>query len=740
MFLPPNYRPPLNPTVYGHSLPGQPEDLWEPLDVHLRRTAELAARFAAAFQSEQWGELAGLWHDLGKYLPAVQRRIHGEGERVEHAGLGAALAAGFGSAGYPLAFAIAGHHTGLANLGIQDKTAVLPLKERIARNAALLGGIRPALPPEIVGRALPERPSFLAGPVRKGPEAEAARRSLEMWTRFLFSALVDADFVATGEFYTPGLRDAVAEQDTIEMLRDRLDARLDVPREDTPVNRARARVLADCRTRAVDPPGFYSLTVPTGGGKTLSGMSFALRHAAAHGMERVIVVIPYTSIIEQSAAVYAGHLGARNVVEHHSAVDEEGRWEEDSALEARRRLAAENWDARVVVTTSVQFFESLFAARPSRCRKLHNVARSVIVLDEVQSLSTDFLACILDALRELVRAYGCTVVLSTATQPALRRRDTFPIGLDPVTEIIHLPGELAATLERVRVEWPAPDGPPTLYAELAEEIDGHDQVLAVVHRRRDARTLAQAVAGGDMLHLSALMCAAHRTDVLADVKRRLDAGRRCRLVSTQLVEAGVDIDFPVVYRALAGLDSVAQAAGRCNRNGKHEQGRVVVFRAETEPPAGILRMGMEATRGMLRRHGDRLNFVDATYLDEYFRGLYARCELDPNRVQAERAALNFATVADKVKLIADESTHSLVVPYGDSARRLDAFRANPGLATQRALQPFIVQVRKHELDALQKLGALEMVQESVYALLPQARDRYDVRYGLSLDPSIDPEP
>jgi CRISPR-associated endonuclease/helicase Cas3 len=726
---------------YAHSLPHRPESEWEPLEVHLQAVAERAGEFAAAFGAREWGGLAGLWHDLGKYKTEFQARLRGSREQVEHAGTGAALAMAKGSVGHTLAFVIAGHHAGLPNRAAQGESGLRSLADRIRGNAPSLDHLRSTIPTELFNRPLPALPAALIPRASTRSEQEDARRRIDFWTRFLFSALVDADRLATEDFYEPGKRDGISGFDAIPVLREKLDRHLARFSENTQVNRIRARVLEACRAAANRDAGLFSLTVPTGGGKTLSSMAFALEHAERHGMRRVIVVIPYTSIIEQNARVYRDVFGAGNVVEHHSNIDEPARLEEYGELESRRRLAAENWDAPVIVTTNVQFFESLFSNHPSRCRKLHNVARSVILIDEAQNVPAEYLDCVLNALRELTDGtYGCSVVLMTATQPALQRRDSLPSGLKNVTKIIQDPDQLARSLERVTIRWPSVNEPPTPLATLATAMAEHPQVLAIVHLRRDARELAHRLPDEHRYHLSALMCPTHRTETLKAVRGRLAHGLPCRLVSTQLIEAGVDIDFPVVYRALAGLDNLAQAAGRCNREGKllddegvPRRGVVHVFRSETEPPPGILRLGLESTKSMLARHGDRLNFAEGALLDEYFHILYSKCETDRKGVQAERAQLNFATVASKVRLIEDAYSHPVVVPWADSARRVDAFRADPGRDTQRALQPYLVQIPERELNKLRGMRAVERIHDHVDVLMPLYAHLYDAVFGLVVD-------
>ena len=381
----------------------------------------------------------------------------------------------------------------------------------------------------------------------------------------------------------------------------------------------------------------------------------------------MIVAIPYTSIIEQNAEVYRLALGQENVIEHHANLDPD-------AETIRNRLASENWDAPVVVTTNVQLLESLFANRPSRCRKVHNISGSVVLLDEVQTLPTRHLDAIVEVLQELTDSYGCSLVLSTATQPALVRSDSLPRGLRSVHEIVPNPPSLFARLRRVEVDWSGALAPEVSWSTLAAEISRHEVVLVVVHRRRDARELAELLPEERRFHLSALMCAAHRARTLEQIHQRLQSGGPCRVVSTQLIEAGVDVDFPVVYRALGGLDSIAQAAGRCNREGKLAAGRVIVFRSPTPPPAGTLRKGLERAESLLRAAGGALDLADPDLYATYFRVLYLGEDLDAAGVQAARQALKFATVARKLRLIEDGFAYPIVVPWGDGEQRLEALR------------------------------------------------------------------
>ncbi|HET8798366.1 MAG TPA: DEAD/DEAH box helicase, partial [Thermoanaerobaculia bacterium] len=508
------------------------------------------------------------------------------------------------------------------------------------------------------------------------------------------------------------------------------------------VRRARADVLRWCRDAATQTRGTFSLTVPTGGGKTLASLAFALDHALAHGLARIIVVLPFLSIIDQTAEVFrrifGPSFGDRVLIEHHSSV----RPEHDTMC---NRLAAENWDAPLIVTTQVQFFESLFARRTTDCRKLHNIANSVVILDEVQTLPIGLLDPILDALQQLSTSYGTSLVLTTATQPSLHTRPLEPYpfaGLQPQPREIVPSAEidrLFDRLRRVRVIWPqrGDDGAPAPIAwpELAARIAAHPQVLAIVHKRDDARALWREVTdrAPGALHLSALMCAAHRRAVLAEIGRRLDAAESCRVVSTQLVEAGVDVDFPVVYRAMAGLESLAQSAGRCNRNGALPSGDFHIFDAPTEPPRSLLahRAIANVMLANARDEGSDLDLFSPHVHRAYFDRLYAAKDRDAANVQQSRQQLNFEETARRFRMIPDETT-PVFVPWGANGRRaLDRFRESPpNRETLRHLQPYSVSVHEGDLRALQSRGAVELVHDMLWVLVLDSD--YDETFGLDV--------
>ncbi len=722
-----------------------PHDLAE----HLSGVAALAREFANSYGSE-WVELAARWHDLGKYRPRFQHyirqasgfevdaHIKGEAGKATHSTAGALLAIDrFGTAGRVLAYLIAGHHAGLADwFGDLDAR----LDKTDSRNE--LDEALAAEPPAELLAHDDFRPDLRAVP--------GGKDGFALWVRMLFSALVDADFLDTERYMDA---EKFAARNTWPVLADLMpafDAHMATISETaapTPVNALRADILRQCREKAPLEPGLFSLTVPTGGGKTLSGMAFALEHARVHGKRRILHIIPYTSIIEQTADIFRGIFGDA-VIEHHSNAESDPAQETSAS-----RLACENWDAPIIVTTNVQFFESLFASRTSRCRKLHNIVDSVVILDEAQLLPPEFLQPILDVLNLLTRHYGVTVVLSTATQPALSSREYFDArqnrrGLENVREIIDDPDALYQALERVNVQLPADWNATTPWPELAEELVAHESVLAIVNTRKDARELWQQMPKGT-LHLSALMCGAHRAQVINDIKARLKQGVPTRVISTQLVEAGVDMDFPVVYRALAGLDSIAQAAGRCNREGRlAEKGMVVVFNPPKPAPPGLLRQGQNASRSVL--HGITDQALSRARFAEYFEHLYHGCDLDKagicdelfmanSRLDAATLAVNFRTAAEKFRLIADEDTTPVVVLYRGSTGQDDSIdqwlhvlrKEGSQRWLLRKLQRYTVNLYRREA---QTLLAQSDIEEIIPGLYVQASDwLYDPTTGLNPD-------
>jgi CRISPR-associated endonuclease/helicase Cas3 len=548
---------------------------------------------------------------------------------------------------------------------------------------------------------------------------------------------VDADFLDTekelnvDKSFLRSNRASLA--DMLQVLEAFLDRKCrDAP--DTLINRHRAQVLAKCREKARLGPGLFTLTVPTGGGKTLSSIAFALKHAVMHGIERVIYVIPYTSIIEQNAAVFRDIFGDDKILEHHSnfAYPESLRQTEaEYNPTASEKLASENWDMPVVVTTNVQFFESLFASRSSRCRKLHNIAKSVVIIDEAQMIPTGFLRPCINALAELVVNYNTTVVLCTATQPAISK--FLPPEIRPL-EIIDDPEGLYTALQRVRIRHLGELSDDS----LANKLLSHKQVLCIVNSKKHARIIFEKVRNEGVFHLSTRMCPAHRSKVLQTIKERLKKARICRVISTQLIEAGVDVDFPVVYRSLAGVDSIAQSAGRCNREGFTEKGEVYVFTPEKHGlPAGWLSRTAAVGEGVLRQYEDPLS-LDA--VKDYFKILYniEGEKLDKEGIMAEikeqekLLKFPFRCIAEKFKLIEDNTT-AVVIPWDDECKRLlEEARWNDFSGQYiRKLQRYTVQVYEDEFKEMLRLGILEAIVGSFFVLSEEGyKANYSMETGL----------
>jgi CRISPR-associated endonuclease/helicase Cas3 len=692
------------------------------LRAHLERVATLAQEFANAFDSGTWGFLAGLWHDLGKYAAEFQTYIrHANGfeahlesrtirGRVDHSTAGGLFAVErFAEAGRLLAYIAAGHHAGLPDWEA-DSTGQAALSQRLLKKELLSAALASDIPAEILGQRFP-----LGKPIGRDPA---------FWLRMLFSCVVDADFLDTEDFFEPGKALRRSGYPVLSELLAPFSAYMAAKQakakaRDTEVNRIRAGVLARCVEKAKDPPGIFSLTVPTGGGKTLSSMAFALHHAATTGQRRVIYAIPYTSIIEQTADQFREIFG-NAVVEHHSNLDVTDAERET----AHSRLACENWDAPVIVTTNVQFFESLFASRTSRCRKLHNIAGSVVVLDEAQLLPPEFLRPILKALDELRKNYSVTVVLCTATQPALgpHRSSGFTFeGLEGIREIMEDPRSLFDRLKRVEIKLPDSIHEPLTWEELAAELAQLPSVLCIVNRRDDCRVL-WSLMPKDTFHLSALMCGAHRSDRIAEIKARLAAGLPTRVISTQLVEAGVDLDFPAVYRAVAGLDSIAQAAGRCNREGLLQKGTLAVFSPPSRPPIGVLRQAAEIGARLLSEAVP--DPLAPHRFTAFFRELYwlqGADRLDARNILRDlkpdgQFRFSFRTAAANFKLIDDTRQAPVIVTYGEEGAKLvgQLTHLKPERWLLRKLQRYVVNLPKRLHARLHAQGAIHEAHPGIF--------------------------
>lgn len=735
----------------------------EPNHGHLNKVAWLAGKFAQEMfpvgskQAEsalQWGRILGWWHDLGKFAPEWQAYLKTKADphsdevagRVDHSTAGAQHSRqGTPLLGPLLAYVIAGHHAGLddgVNLFQPGKRFDRPVKEwrEWAEKAGAPLAQELPLPPLL-------RPN-------------AGNDAMAFMLRFFFSCLVDADFLATEAFMQPQKGDQRKPwpPDIVERMALTLEdymAKKFGPPGDDPVNLARESVRKDCFNAAAKTVGFFSLTVPTGGGKTLSSLLFALKHAIKNGLRRVILVIPFTSIIKQNADVFrevfaplSKELGRDVVVEHHSKFDPARETETN-------RLATENWDAPIIVTTNVRFFESLFANRSSACRKLHRIARSVVIFDEVQALPSGLLNPIIRGLRCLVHDLGATAVLCTATQPAIEKRNEFPVGIprEEITEIIQDRSGLFDALERVTCTnlGVLPD------EQLIPHILGHaaNGCLVIVNTTKAAQSIHEQLRQKTCaLHLSARMCPRHVMLSLARAKRLRKQGRPVVLVATQIVEAGVDISFPVVYRAECGLDSFAQAAGRCNRNGEllPAKGQVFLFQPSDHPiPKGLSEL--TANAAITRNHISG-NFPDDALLTlpairAYFEhaiwqaGLskqWDKHHIVSNDMPCFTPASNcltayaFKTAAQRFRLI-DSNTYPVLIPWGtqgrilcEEIRTLKRQNRNPNRSHYRRAQQFSVQVYEHEWKQLKP--SLSFHCGDAFAILDHPENGYDPETGL----------
>lgn len=778
--------------VYAHSLPGRPQSEWETLSAHLRAVADAAGRMADVFG---WGaivHLAALLHDIGKCSQKFQTYISAETDESQrgpdHSTAGArevmallklALPPGMSNFERLLAFVIAGHHAGLADW--KD------LEPRLARELPPYDGWRSHAQP---------LPSSFAPTRRFKPGAEPGF-TFAFLTRMLFSCLVDADRLETAGFYAEAEGRSLPPPGytPIPILRDRLRAFMTrkaaeaTARAQTEtqrrLNALRQRILAHADAKAELPPGFFTLTVPTGGGKTLASLSFALEHAARHGLRRVVLVIPFTSIIEQSAGVFREALGESDarmnegdILEHHATFDWEAALDKAASKEVREdgrgtglveqlQRAAENWDVPIVVTTAVQFFESLFASRPSACRKLHNLANSVIVLDEAQTLPLRILRPCLAALDELARNYGASIVLCTATQPAWRKQDgklivdrntraERNVGLDipPERELAPDPDAVFEALKRVTVERLAePIADEVIAARFAEQ----PRMLCIVNSRRHAKVLFERIKGLDgAIHLSTWMCPKHRRLVLERARADLRNGKPVRIVSTSLIEAGVDIDFPEVWRAAAGLDNILQAAGRCNREFLLEAGRLVIFESLDAKAPHDLEQAWQACREALMAYasdpqspaairaffGMRYFTIGDKALDASKLGSGRDAKPFPILAEigdrAKECAFPFKSIAEAFKVI-DDVMEPVVVPWssgpGDSeAEDLLAAIATmekPSRTLLRKLQQYTVSIPREQRDAWLQQRVLRAVHPALGMLLRfDDLALYDARSGL----------
>ncbi len=697
---------------------------WQSILEHLEQTAEKASSYASDFNASDFGYICGMLHDLGKYSQQFQQKLQKVALRVDHSTAGAKEAKSlYGEAwGKLLAYIIAGHHSGLPDYGTAvsiEGTLYARLNKRIEdysayKNELDLDSIKPLLKMPIATFDK-KHPGF----------------TISFFIRMIYSCLVDADFIDTENYMSPVLK-LRGNNSAISQLNDKLREFLSsLSVTETKINIKRGEILKRCISMAETSLGLYTLTVPTGGGKTYSSLAFALTHAVFNDLKRIIYVIPYTSIIEQNAKVFKDVLGNENVLEHHCNYQfDEDNSEEIQNIKEKLKLASENWNIPIVVTTNVQFFESLFSNRSSKCRKIHNMTKSVIIFDEAQMLPFQYLKPCLLALSELVTNYGSTAVLCTATQPSINKQ--LPSTISPI-EIMEDPKQLYEDFRKVRVISRNEIEDTALTAELNQL----EQVLCIVNTRRHAKEIFSSLEG-NVFHLSTLMCPVHRQSVLKEVKQYLRDKLPCKVVSTQLIEAGVDIDFPMVYRAITGIDSIVQSAGRCNREGALKEGTVIVFKPVSEYAKikGYLERTAKIAEMVLRKFDDPIS-LEA--IDYYFKMLYSlegKEALDKKEILNyfeeghKSLEFNFKTAAEQFRLI-ENGTYSIVIPYNEDAQSLITqarFSPYPH-SMARKLQPYTVSIYEFEYKTLLENSALKTINDS-FVILEDFERNYDKSTGL----------
>lgn len=663
------------------------------IEAHLKGTGELAETFAAEFGAAANGKLCGLAHDIGKYSDEFQLRLRG-GKKVDHATAGAIecfkIKAAFE------AVCVIGHHSGLPNVGHKDADTTESQTFFGRKLRAEQGGI-PDYRKNWNGHiALPQdyfRPS-------------GRGFATAFYIRMLYSCLVDADYIDTETFMNGDA--GRGNYEPLSALCDKLTAYISKWNNPTrEIDILRQKILNSCIEKASAPRGIFSLTVPTGGGKTVASMAFALNHAVANSMKRIIYIIPYTSIIEQNAKVFRDILGQENVVEHHSSVSYELSENADE-LEYRSALATENWDAPVIVTTAVQFFESLYANRSSKCRKLHNIANSVIIFDEAQMIPSNNLRPCVAAIAELVRAYNATAVLCTATQPAI---DGMLLEYSKKESVVELCPDVDGMFEKFRRTSFEKEGR-LATDELVSRLESQQQVLCIVNTRKFAQEVYEALPSEGRFHLSTLMCPVHRKQKLDEIRERLKSGKTCRVVSTSLIEAGVDVDFPRVFREMAGLDSILQAAGRCNREGKRsaESSIVTVFESENKVNK-LIAVNRDAAEEAVR---DWIQPNNIQTIECYFKA-YRDLLRNDDKSEIMKAIkegisgcqLPFKQIAERFRLI-DENTFTVYISVGEGKELISRLREGErSRELYRKAGMYSVSIYENHFNALINAGAAE---------------------------------
>ncbi|MGD9677395.1 MAG: CRISPR-associated helicase Cas3' [Vulcanibacillus sp.] len=712
---------------YAHST-DNPERPWQTVAEHLENTAIIAGKYASKFNAREFGYICGMLHDIGKYSLDFQQKLQGKVLRVDHSTAGAKEVMNLygDKLGKLMAYCIAGHHSGLLNHGTAastEGTLEARLRNKEIKNYS-----------EFHKEIDISTYKFILNLPIKSTNNESLGFTLAFFVRMIYSCLVDADFLDTEDYMSDELKPR-GNNASIQQLNDTFNNFLSsFTCNNSKINIKRGEILKRCILMSKMETGLYTLTVPTGGGKTYSSLAFALNHATIHNLERIIYVIPYTSIIEQNAKVFKDALGDKNVLEHHSNYQYDKEISEDIQMVSEKlKLASENWDIPIVVTTNVQFFESLFSNRSSKCRKIHNMAKSVVIFDEAQMLPIEYLKPCLLAVSELVNNYGSTAVLCTATQPSIN--ELLPQSIKPI-EIMENPKQLYIDFKKVKVVMKGEMDDDT----LLDELNRHEQVLCIVSTRKHAKEIFNRLTDDTTFHLSTLMCPIHRQEILKEIKQHLKDKKSCKVVSTQLIEAGVDIDFPVVYRSVAGIDSIVQSAGRCNREGILDKGNVFVFKPISEHAKirGYLERTAKVADMVFRKYEDPIS-LDA--IDYYFKMLYdiegeqaldKKSVIDCFEERGNMLEFDFKDAAEKFRLI-ENNTYSIVIPFNNDAIKLinEAQFSKYPRSVARKLQPYTVSIYEYEYKTLLKNAALKTINDS-FIILDDFINYYNESTGLAI--------
>ncbi|MGI6769189.1 MAG: CRISPR-associated helicase Cas3' [Bacilli bacterium] len=689
---------------------------------HLECVAQKTASFAKKFDSEELGYVIGLLHDIGKYSSSFQRRIRGSKEKVDHSSAGLQLA-------YKefqehiatiLGFCISGHHGGLTDTGTKiDYKEAHSLHGRLKKDLEDYSNYRSEIQiPKLINLDTIKRILL---------NSDFQDFSLSFYIRMLFSCLVDADFLDTESFMEPNIDRSILYN--FNLMWKQLQNHL-VKFKDKKgiINKKRREILNKSIECAEKNRGVFRLTVPTGGGKTLTSMAFALKHLIKHKMDRIIYVIPYTSIIEQTGKVFREIFGNDFVLEHHYNFNFEEKEDDELNKQMQKfKLATENWDYPIIITTNVQFFESLFSNRTSRTRKLHNICNSVIIFDEVQMFPYDFLKPVLRGIKELVSNYSCSVLLCSATQPNFEA----VINQLNIFDIIDDSEGLNEVFRRTKI-----NNIGNISDEmLVEKIRKYKQALIIVNTKKKANQLKQLLSNKNCYCLSTLITPTDRENAINNIKNKLLNGEDCLVISTQIVEAGVDIDFPVVYREISGIDSIVQAAGRCNREGKLDYGEVNIFCFKDYKPSksSYLNQGVALGRMYINEYDDILNL---NVISEYFNYIFSIKNLDFQnildcfKIENGEIEFNYKTAAEKFHLI-DDNKYPVIIPNEKNRKHLESLAySNNYMSIFRKLQTDTVMLYKYELQKLSQDKKVKPIIENIFVLTDYLL--YDPKSGLNI--------